>query len=68
MNLRLLMTGLLMAILAAGFFLIMADIAPKSNDPKELMRVVGMTSGTVAGLGFSLILMGFFGIGNKKKR
>ncbi len=68
MHFRFILTGLLMGILAAGFFLIMLDMAPKSNDPKELLRIAGMASGTFGGLGVAIILMGFFGVGKKRKR
>ena len=68
MNFRFILTGLLLGILAGGFFLFMLDLAPKSNDPKELLRVAGMAAGTAAGLGVALILMGLLGMGKKRRR
>ena len=68
MNFRFILAGLLLGILAAGFFLVMLDMAPKSNDPKELLRIAGMAAGTAGGLGVAIILMGFFGVGKKRKR
>jgi hypothetical protein len=66
-NFRFILAGLLLGILAGGFFLFMLDLAPQSNDPKELLRVAGMAAGTAAGLGVALILMGLLGVGKKRK-
>lgn len=67
MNFRLLVTGLLLGILAGGFFLYMAEQAPKSTDPHELMRIVGMVAGVAGGLGLALMLMGLLGVGRKRR-
>ena len=61
MNLRLMITGALLIILAGGFFFGMWSLAPKSNDPVELMRTVGMVSGVGVGLGTVMIVLGLIG-------
>ena len=61
MNFRFVATGLLMLVLAAGFFIAMLDMAPKSTDPKELLRIVGMVSGVVGAIGALLVLFGLVG-------
>jgi uncharacterized protein (TIGR03382 family) len=61
MNLRVLITGLALIVLAVGFFLYMLTLAPKSNDPAALMQTVGMVSGAVGALGLVLALFGAIG-------
>jgi hypothetical protein len=51
-------TGALLIILAGGFFFSMWSLAPKSNDPAELMRPVGMVSSVGVGLGIVMIVLG----------
>jgi hypothetical protein len=51
-------------VLAAGFFFYMLTMMPRSNDPVEMMRTVGMMSGGAAGLGLVMVLVGLF----RKKR
>lgn len=60
-NWRLVVTGVVMIALAAGFFLYMDAIAASSNDPAELLRIVGQVSGVVAGLAVALIVVGLIG-------
>jgi hypothetical protein len=60
-NLRVTLTGALMILLAAGFFTYMTTLAPRSNDPVEMLRTVGQVSGAVAGLGLVMILYGLIG-------
>jgi hypothetical protein len=43
------------------FFFGMWSLAPKSNDPAELMRTVGMVSGVGVGLGTVMIVLGLIG-------
>jgi len=61
MNLRVLITGLALIVLAVGFFLYMLTLAPKSNDPAALMQTVGMVSGAVGALGLVMALFGAIG-------
>ncbi len=60
-NWRLIVTGLLMIVLAAGFFIFMMGMAPKSNDPKAMLETVGQVSGVVGGIAVVMILFGLIG-------
>lgn len=60
-NMRLVLTGSAMIALAVVFFLFFLSIASKSNDPSELMRTVGTTSGVVAVIGLAFLLAGWVG-------
>jgi len=57
---RLVITGIVMLVAAAGFFFYMTGMAPKSNDPKALMQTVGQVSGVVGGIGVVMLLVGLF--------
>jgi hypothetical protein len=58
MNLRVVITGAVLIVLAAGFFFYMSTLTPRSNNPAEMMQTVGMVSGGAAGLGVAMILFG----------
>ena len=58
MNLRVVLTGAGLIVLAGVFFFWMSALAPRSNDPAELMRIVGMVAGGGAGLGTAMIVFG----------
>jgi hypothetical protein len=59
MNVRVVLTGVLMIVLALAFFFGMGiALAPKSNDPAAMMRTVGMVSGAVGGIGLVMVLFG----------
>ena len=60
-NLRVVIAGVVLFVLAIAFFLLMLSFAPRSNDPVELMRVVGTVSGVVGGLAIAMIVMGQIG-------
>jgi hypothetical protein len=60
MNKRVVIVGAVMVGVAAAFFIGMATIAPKSNDPVAMMQTVGTVSGVVGGLGVVMILFGLF--------
>lgn len=62
-NPRLIVAGSGLLLFAAAFFGVMLSMAPRSNDPVELMRIVGGVSGTLGGLALALVLLG--GIGRK---
>jgi hypothetical protein len=62
-NMRVVYTGAGLLVLAIAFFLYMLSIASKSNDPAELMRVVGTVSGVVGGIAIAMI---GFGLAGKK--
>jgi hypothetical protein len=60
-NLRVVIVGVVLFVLAIAFFLLMLSLAPRSNDPVELMRVVGTVSGVVGGLAIAMIVGGQIG-------
>jgi hypothetical protein len=65
-NFRFVFTGLVLAVLALGFFLLMASIAHKSNNPVEMLRVAGQASGVAGAIGLVLVVLGLLGKGFKK--
>jgi hypothetical protein len=60
-NWRLVVVGVVLIILATGFFLYMMGMAPSSNDPKALMQTVGQVSGVVGGLSLVMVIVGLIG-------
>jgi hypothetical protein len=60
-NWRLIIVGLVLIVLAAGFFVFMIGMAPKSNDPKTMLETVGQVSGAVVGISVVMILFGLIG-------
>jgi hypothetical protein len=61
-NWRVIITGLVLLGVAAGFFLFaQADMAPKSNDPAEMMRTVGQVAGAAGGISIVMIIFGLIG-------
>ena len=60
-NWRLVIVAGVLIVLAVGFFLFMMGIAPRSNDPAELMTTVGQVSGAVGGLSLVMIVIGLIG-------
>lgn len=60
-NMRLIAVGIVLIVLAAGFFLVMMGMAPKSNDPKSMMETVGQASGAVIGIAVVMVIFGFIG-------
>jgi hypothetical protein len=60
-NQRLVLVGGVLIALAIAFFLFFLSIASKSNNPAELMRVVGTVSGVVGGIGVAMIVFGKVG-------
>jgi len=57
MNTRVVVTGMAMIVLALAFFIGMATIASKSNDPVALMQTVGTVSGVVGTLGMVMAFL-----------
>ena len=53
--------GAVLIVLAAAFFLLMAAVSPKSNDPAALMQTVGQISGVLVGLGLVMMIFGLIG-------
>lgn len=60
MNLRVVITGAVMIVLALGFFFYMTSFIPRSNDPAGMMQTVGEVSGAVGAIGLVMILFGAF--------
>ena len=60
-NWRFVGAGAMLLVLACGFFLFMLTVAPRSNDPVELMRIVGQASGVAGGVGIFVIVLGLLG-------
>ncbi len=60
-NVRVMVAGALLLMMAAAFFFVMLGIAPQSNDPAELMRIVGSVSGGAGGLALAMIVFGAVG-------
>ena len=59
MNKRVVFTGAaLIGLAAAFFFWSLTNLAPKSNDPVELMRTVGTVCGGAGGIGLAMIIFG----------
>ena len=61
MNTRVVIVGIAMIVLALAFFIGMATIASKSNDPVALMQTVGTVSGVVGTLGMVMAVIGALG-------
>lgn len=60
-NWRVVSAGLVLIILALGFFFFMSSLAPASTDPAALMQTVGTVSGTLVGISAVMILLGLIG-------
>jgi hypothetical protein len=57
-NRRVVFAGLGLLVFAVAFFIVMLSMAPRSNDPVELMRTVGAVSGAVGGLAIAMMVIG----------
>ncbi|HWZ38589.1 MAG TPA: hypothetical protein VNY08_09840 [Bradyrhizobium sp.] len=60
-NWRLVIVGLVLVVLAFGFFAGMGLMGSRSNDPVAMMQTVGMVSGVVGALGVVMAVFGFIG-------
>ena len=60
-NWRLLIVGLVLILLAIGFFAGMGSMAGRSNDAVSMMQTVVTVSGLVGALGAVMALFGFIG-------
>ena len=58
---RFVIVGAVMIVAALAFFIGMADMSPRSNDPGALMETVGQVSGVFAALGLVMIVLGLIG-------
>ena len=60
-NWRLVIVGGVLVLLAFGFFIFMAGIAGRSNDPATLMQTVGTVSGVVGAISAVMAIVGLLG-------
>ena len=60
-NWRVILTGVLLSILAAGFFFFMLTVASQSTDPEAFMQTVGQVSGVLVGISVAMIVFGLIG-------
>jgi len=60
-NWRVTIVGIVLFVMAIAFYFYMMTIAPRSNDPAAMMRVVGTVSGGVGGLALVMVALGAFG-------
>lgn len=60
-NWRLVGTGLLLLVLAIGFFFFMLPLGGSSNDPVMFTKLIGQVSGVVGGLSVALVIFGLIG-------
>jgi hypothetical protein len=60
-NQRFIIVGSVLIALAIAFFLFFLAIASRSNNPAELMRIVGTVSGVVGGIAIAMIVVGSIG-------
>ena len=60
-NWRVILTGVLLSVLAAGFFFFMLTVASQSTDPAEFMRTVGQVSGVLVSISVAMIIVGLIG-------
>ena len=60
-NWRVVIVGIVLAVLALGFYFFMLSIASSSNDPAVLMQTVGTVTGAVVGISLAMIIIGLIG-------
>ena len=60
-NIRIVIVGVVLIVIALAFFVFMRSIASTSNDPMALMQTVGTVSGVVAGISVVMIIVGLIG-------
>ena len=60
-NWRIVVVGVVLIVMALGFYFFMLSIASKSNDPVALMQTVGKVAGAVGGLSIAMIIIGLIG-------
>ena len=60
-NIRIVIVGFALVVLALVFFVFMRSIASTSNDPVGLMQTVGTVTGVVTGISVVMIVVGVIG-------
>ena len=60
-NWRVIIVGFVLILVVLAFYFYMLSIAPRSNNPAELMRTVGQVGGAVGGIGVAMMIFGLIG-------
>ncbi|HEY5446899.1 MAG TPA: hypothetical protein VIJ87_21040 [Pyrinomonadaceae bacterium] len=60
-NVRFVIVGLVLLVMALLFFVFMRSIASTSNDPVSLMQTVGIVTGVITGISVVMIIAGLIG-------
>ena len=60
-NIRIVIVGFVLMVVALMFFVFMRSIATTSNDPVGLMQTVGTVTGVVTGISVVMIIVGLIG-------
>jgi len=60
-NVRFVIVGLVLLVMALLFFVFMRSIASTSNDPVSLMQTVGIVTGVITGISVIMIIAGLIG-------
>ena len=55
------LAGVGVALLALVLFVAMSMIAPRSNDPVTVMRLIGQVCGAIGGVSVAMIILGLIG-------
>jgi hypothetical protein len=53
--------GSVLIVLALVLFVAMSMIAPRSNDPVTVMRLIGQVCGAIGGVSVAMIILGLIG-------
>jgi len=60
-NVRFVIVGFVLLVMALLFFVFMRSIASTSNDPVSLMQTVGIVTGVITGISVIMIIAGLIG-------
>jgi hypothetical protein len=60
-NWRVVIVGLVLTVLALGFYFFMLSIASSSTDPVALMQTIGTVTGAVVGISLVMVIVGLIG-------
>ena len=60
-NVRFVIVGLVLLVMALLFFVFMRSIASTSNDPVSLMQTVRIVTGVITGISVVMIIAGLIG-------
>jgi hypothetical protein len=60
-NWRPIIAGILLIVIALGFYLFMLSISSQSTDPVTMLQTVGTVSGALIGISLIMIIVGLIG-------